>query len=101
MLALAVADDPFSIALFAVAEGYGFGMCLFATTVLLINYFGPKNNPELLGVMNLITTVAMLGPVAGGLVGDRLGGMAILFQGYALVLLIIFMLALLMKPPRK
>lgn len=101
MLALAVADDPFSIALFAIAEGYGFGMCLFATTVLLINYFGPKNNPELLGALNLITTVAMLGPVAGGLVGDRLGGVAILFQGYALLLLIIFMLALLMKPPRK
>ena len=101
MLALAVADNPFTIALFAIAEGYGFGMCLFTTTVLLVNYFGPKNNPEILGTMNLITTIAMFGPVMGGLIGDKLGGVSILFQGYSVVLLIILIFVVSMRPPIK
>ncbi len=101
MLALAVADDLFTIAVFAFAEGYGFGMCFYTTTVLLINYFGPKNNPEILGMLNFITTLAMLGPVTAGYIGDKLGGFSILFQGFAVVLLIILILAAMMQPPVK
>jgi len=101
MLALAVADDPLTIALFAFAEGYGFGMCFYTTTVLLVNYFGPKNNPEILGMLNLITTLAMLGPVTAGYIGDKFGGFSILFQGFAGVLLVILILTAMMQPPAK
>ena len=36
---------PFTIALFAIAEGYGFGMCLFTTTVLLVKLFRAEEQP--------------------------------------------------------
>ena len=44
--ALAVADNPWAIAIFALGEGFGFGMCLFATTLLRIDYFGTDKNPQ-------------------------------------------------------
>lgn len=99
MVGLSVADNPAMIALFVFGEGYGFGMCLFSTTILLLNYFGPKNNPEILGTLNLITTVAMVGPLMAGFVGDTFGGFAIVFQCYAIFLLIIAVAVFLMRPP--
>ncbi len=101
MLALSVASSPLMIALFVIGEGCGFGICLFATTILLINYFGPKDNPEILGTLNLITTFATLGPIAAGYVGDMLGSFAIVFQSYAVLLLLIAVAAALMKPPQQ
>lgn len=99
MLALAVADNPVAITTFALGEGYGFGMCYFATTILLVNYFGPRDNPEILGTLNLITTIAMLGPALGGMVGDQLGSFAIVFLAYSIVLLLILMITAVMRPP--
>ena len=100
MLALSVADDPVMVALFVFGEGCGFGLCLYATTILLINYFGPEQTPEILGTLNLITTVAMLGPILGGYVADNFDGFAIVFQGYAVGLLIIAVAVALMRPPQ-
>lgn len=100
MFALSVADNTLMIALFVFGEGFGFGMCLFATTVLLINYFGPKNNPEILGTLNFITTVAMIGPILAGYVGDKLGGFALVYQSYSLLLLIIAVAVIVMRPPK-
>lgn len=101
MLALSVADDPATMLLFALFEGYGFGMCLFATTVLLVNYFGASDTPESLGTMNLITTLAMVGPVLAGFVSDTFGSFAGAFQGYSVILFAILVAAVMMKPPRK
>jgi len=100
MAALSVAGNWAAIGVFAIAEGFGFGMCLLATTVLLVNYFGPSNNPEIYGTFNLITTVAMIGPVTGGLIADAFGGFAGLFQGYAVVLLLMVIIAVAMRPPK-
>lgn len=99
MLALAVADNKLAIALFAIGEGYGFGMSLFATTVLLLNYFGAKHNAKLLGTLNLLTTIAMLGPVLAGAIADHFGSIAILLQAYAGVLLLVLVGIALMRPP--
>ncbi len=100
MAALASADNPVAIALFSFGEGYSFGMCLFATTILLVNYFGPREAPKTLGTMHVITTVGMVGPVLGGFVADRFGGFAGLFQVYALILFACLVATVLMKPPR-
>jgi MFS family permease len=100
MLSLAVSDNTLAIALFAIGDGYAFGMCYFSAILLLVNYFGPKDNPEILGTMNLVTTAAMLGPVLGGMVGDRVGGFGVVFQAYAAVVLVIFIAAVTMRPPR-
>jgi len=99
MIALASADNMVTIALFVFGEGYGFGMCLFATTILLVNYYGPKEAPKTMGTMHTITTLAMVGPVLGGIVADKFGGFAGLFRVYALVLFVCLVAAAFMKPP--
>ena len=101
MLALSVADNPAALIFFAVGEGFGFGMCFLATALLLLNYFGEKDNPELLGTMNFITTAAMLGPVIAGYIGDRVGSFSPAFQLNAALLLIVIIAVAAMKPPRQ
>lgn len=99
MLALASADNMTTIVLFAIGEGYGFGMCIFSTTMLLVNYYGPKEAPKTMGTMYLITTIAMLGPVLGGYVADNFGGFENVFRSYAVVLAMCLVAVALMKPP--
>jgi MFS family permease len=99
MFALASADSMAMIVLFAFGEGYGFGMCMFSTTMLLVNYYGPKEAPKTMGTMYLITTLAMLGPVMGGYVADTFGGFSSVFRSYAVVLGICLIAVVLMKPP--
>ena len=101
MLALSVADNPAALIFFAVGEGFGFGMCFLATALLLLNYFGEKDNPELLGTMNFITTAAMLGPVIAGYIGDKVGSFSSAFQLNAALLLIIIIFVAAMKPPQQ
>jgi MFS family permease len=99
MLALGSADTMTMMVLFAVGEGYGFGMCLFSTTILLVNYYGPKEAPKTMGTMHLITTVAMVGPVLGGIVADKVGGFADVFRTYAALMAICLIAVVLMRPP--
>jgi len=100
MAALAYGQGYLAIAVFAIGEGYGFGMCLFATTVLLVNYYGPGRNPELLGTLNLITTIAMVGPFVAGWVAEQTGGFASVFYGLAVIMLAMTLAALAMQPPQ-
>lgn len=99
MFALAYADSPLTITLFGLGEGYGYGMCLFATTVLLVDYFGTAKNPELLGSMHLVTTLAMLGPVLAGLIAEHMGGFGFVFIGYGLVVFLVMLAAVFMRTP--
>lgn len=101
MIALSVADNPAALAIFAIGEGFGFGMCFLATALLLLNYFGEKDNPEILGTMNFITTAAMLGPVVAGYIGDKAGGFSGAFQLNAALMLVIIIAVAVMKPPRQ
>ncbi len=100
MLALSVADNPAALAVFAIGEGFGFGMCFLATALLLLNYFGEKDNPELLGTMNFLTTSAMIGPVLAGYLAGKAGGFSIAFQLNAALLLILIIIVAMMKPPK-
>jgi MFS transporter, OFA family, oxalate/formate antiporter len=100
MAALSVADNWGAIVIFAVAEGFGFGMCFFATAVLLVNYFGPADNPEIYGTYNLITTLAMIGPAAAGFIADTFGGFASVFLGFCAIMLLMTVVAVAMRPPR-
>ena len=101
MIALSVADNPAALAIFAIGEGFGFGMCFLATALLLLNYFGEKDNPEILGTMNFITTAAMLGPVLAGYIAGKAGGFSTVFQLNAALMLVIIIAVAVMKPPRQ
>lgn len=101
LFALSMADNPVAIALFVIGEGYGFGMCLFTTTMLLVNYYGPKEAPKTMGTMHSITTIAMLGPVLGGYVGDTFGSFAGIFQAYAVLMGACLVAVVMMRPPKR
>lgn len=101
MLALSVADNPVGLIVFAIGEGFGFGMCFLATALLLLNYFGEKDNPELLGTMNFLSTAAMVGPVLAGYLAGKSGGFSIAFQLNAGLLLLLVIIVAGMKPPRQ
>jgi len=100
MLGLANADSSIGLILFIIGEGYGFGMCFFATTMLLVNYYGAKASPEVIGTMNFITTLAMVGPAIGGMMADNLGSFVWVFRGCALLLLVFLIFVVVMRPPR-
>lgn len=99
MLALANAKSASIAIVFAVFDGFAFGMALFATTALLIDYYGLKNSPALLGAANLAATVAMLGPTLAGETADRWGGFTPIFVLYAVGALVAAIAVALMKNP--
>jgi MFS transporter, OFA family, oxalate/formate antiporter len=101
MAALSMADSWPPLVIFAFGEGFGFGMGLFATAILLVNYFGRADNPEIFGTFNVITTAAMVGPALGGYIAGRYGGFGELFRGYAVVMIAIVVATALMKPPKR
>jgi OFA family oxalate/formate antiporter-like MFS transporter len=101
MITLSHADSTAEIALFAFMEGYAFGMCYLAVVILVVNYFGKKFNPELLGTVHLFTTIATVGPWLAGYIGDKYGSFEILFQGFAVLAFLALVATVLMKPPQK
>lgn len=101
MSALAFAASPPLAIIFAVFDGFAFGMALFATTALLIDFYGLKNSPALLGGANLVATVAMLGPTIAGQTADRWGSFAPIFMIYAGAALIVACAVILMRDPNK
>lgn len=100
MTALSFGEGTLALALFVLGDGYGFGMCFFASTMLLVNYYGSKASPEIISSMNFITTLAMVGPVVAGMVSDSMGGFTWVFRGCALLLLIFFFVVVSMRPPK-
>jgi MFS family permease len=101
LLVLAHATTWPMMVIFALGVGVGFGMTVLAVSILLLNYYGRKNNLELFSMVCLAGAVSALGPVIGGVMRDRLGGFAPTFQVFAAVIGVIFVAALFMRPPRK
>ena len=99
MTALAFAKSAPIAIVFAVFDGFAFGMALFASTALLIDYFGLKNSPALLGGANLAATIAMLGPTIAGQTADRWGSFAPIFMIYAFAALVAAIAVIAMKKP--
>ena len=101
MSALAMATSPALAIVFALFDGFAFGMALFATTALMIDYFGLRNSPALLGALNLAATAAMLGPTIAGEAADRWGGFAPVFLVYAVAALLAASAVVAMPAPNK
>jgi len=101
MLALSVASNPVAIAFFVVGEGVGFGVVFFATAMLLVNYFGTTHNPIIFGTMNMITTIAMVGPIIAGLMAESFGTFALTYQVFALMLVVMAVIVGVMRPPQR
>ncbi len=101
MISLAFATTKAAAIAFALFDGFAFGMALFATTALIIDYFGLKNSPALLGAVNLAATAAMLGPTIAGAAADWTGGFAPIFLIYAAAALLAALAVAAMRSPKK
>jgi len=99
LLALSVAQDVPMMLVYAAGIGIGYGLTLFAATILLLDYFGRGPYLELYSAVNLISTVGAVAPTLAGFTRDQTGGFALFFVGLALVVAVVVLAAVLMHPP--
>lgn len=99
--ALCVAHDGPTLLLYAAGIGVGSGLTFFASTILLLDYFGRGPNLELFSVVNLISTIGSVGPAFGGYVADRTGSFVPAFMILAALVFLVLLAVLWMKPPHK
>jgi len=99
MLALALGASPMLLALYAIGIGVGSGLTFFASTILLLDYFGRAPNLELFSLINLISTVGAAAPFAAGLTRDHSGSFAPFLLLVAAGMGVMMLLALFLKRP--
>jgi MFS family permease len=100
MAALALGATPLLLGIYVIGIGAGSGLTFFASTILLLDYFGRKPNLELFSLVNLISTIGSAAPYAAGLTRDTAGSFAPFFLGIALAMAAMTVLALFLKAPR-
>ena len=101
LLALAQATTTPLMVLYAVGVGLGFGLTVLAVSLLLLNYFGRRNNVELFSLTCLVGAVSAAGPFIGGFVRDRVGSFTPAFELFAALTGAVFVAALFMRPPAR
>jgi len=84
----------------ASAFGLGWGCVYLAVTVLMLRYFGRERGTALMSTVWLLTGLAGAGPALAGLLADRIGSFAPIFEGCGLLLAPIALAALAMRAPR-
>lgn len=101
LVALAGAHDLPLMLLYAAGIGIGYGLTFFASTILLLDYFGRGPYLELFATVNLISTTGAVAPFLAGMSRDRLGSFTPFFLGLALLVLVVTLAVALMRPPHK
>ena len=99
MLALGVARDLPMMLVYAVGIGIGYGLTLFAATILLLDYFGRGPYLELFSTVNLISTVGAVAPTLAGLTRDRIGSFTPFFMGLAVLVTLVLLAVIMMRTP--
>ena len=85
---------------FAIAFGLGWGCVYLAVTVLMLRYFGRDCGTTLMSTVWLLTGFAAAGPALAGLLADRFGTFAPVFEACGWLLVPIALAALMMGAPR-
>lgn len=99
LLALSAAHDLPLMLVYAAGIGVGYGLTFFASTILLLDYFGRAPNLELFAIVNLISVVGSGGPAFAGFVADHTGSFVPAFTILeGLVLLVLIAVALMRRP---
>lgn len=85
--------------LFAVLFGIGWGLSFVAANLVLLDYFGREVGARILSIVWLVSTCAAAGPLAAGIVADRLGTFSPVFLVYAGLLALLAVPAWRMRAP--
>lgn len=101
LLALSAARDVPMMLIYAAGIGIGYGLTLFAATILLLDYFGRGPYLELFSTVNLISTLGAVAPTLAGLTRDHTGGFAPFFIGLAVVVALVLLAVATMRAPHK
>ena len=99
--ALCVARDLPMMLLYAASIGIGSGLTFFASTILLLDYFGRRPNLELFSIVNLISTLGSAGPPFAGFVADRTHSFVPAFALLGILVLLVLIAVAWMKPPHR
>jgi MFS family permease len=101
LLALSVARDTPMMLVYAVGIGVGYGLTFFASTILLLDYFGRAPNLELFAAINLIATVGAAGPAFAGFMADHTGSFVPAFTILEVLTAMVFAATFLMRRPQR
>ena len=101
LLALGAARSLPMLLIYAAGIGIGFGLAFFASTILLLDYFGRRPYLELFAMVNLISTVAAVAPTLAGMTRDFTGGFVPFFVALSLLMGVLLLAVVMMRPPRK
>ena len=101
LLALSVARDLPLMLVYAAGIGIGYGLTFFASTILLLDYFGRDANLELFSMVNLISTIGSVGPAFAGFVADRSGSFVPAFLVLAVLTALVLIAVIAMRPPKR
>jgi OFA family oxalate/formate antiporter-like MFS transporter len=101
LVALSAAHDLPLMLVYAVGVGVGYGLTFFASTILLLDYFGRTPNLELFAAINLISTVGAGGPAFAGFVADRTASFVPAFTILEVLVLMVLLAVMLMRRPRR
>lgn len=100
MVALAFGGSLPMLLLYAVGVGLGYGLTFFASTILLLDYFGRKPNLELFSIVNLISTVGSAAPWLAGLTRDHSGSFVPFYLLLAVLMALTAAIAFFLKAPQ-
>lgn len=101
LLALSAAHGLSLMLVYAVGIGVGYGLTFFASTILLLDYFGRAPNLELFAAVNLISTIGAGGPAFAGFVADHTGSFVPAFTILEILVLIVLVAVVLMRRPHR
>ncbi|HXS06160.1 MAG TPA: MFS transporter [Rhizomicrobium sp.] len=101
LLALSAAHGLPLMLAYAVGIGVGYGLTFFASTILLLDYFGRVPNLELFAAINLISTVGAGGPAFAGFVADHTGSFVPAFTILEVLVLLVLLSVLIMRRPKR
>jgi len=99
LLALSVARDLPMMLVYAAGIGVGYGLTLFAATILLLDYFGRGPYLELFSTVNLISTIGAVAPTLAGLTRDHTGGFTPFFIGLSVLVALVLLAVVMMRAP--
>lgn len=101
LVALSAAHDMPLMLLYALGVGVGYGLTFFASTILLLDYFGRGPNLELFAAINLISTVGAGGPAFAGFVADHTGSFVPAFTILEVLVAIVLVAVIVMRRPQR